>query len=109
MVAVIDPAGAEGELFRQVLVVFVAEAVGADEGAGFGVANVSGLLSTGRGKGVDIMEGALHLMHLGESAGAREPPSGDGDIPGFFQTNAARVADRSHYGRHDHEVRPMAR
>ena len=38
MVAVIDPAGAEGQFFGLILVVFVAEAVGADEGAGFGVA-----------------------------------------------------------------------
>jgi len=41
VVAVVDPAGAEGQLFRKVLIVFVAKAVSADEGAGFGVADVS--------------------------------------------------------------------
>ena len=40
VVAVVDPACAEGQLFGLVLVVLVAEAVGADEGAGFGVAYV---------------------------------------------------------------------
>ena len=37
-VLVVDPARAQGEFLREVLVVFVAEAVGADKGAGFGVA-----------------------------------------------------------------------
>lgn len=37
---VIDPAGAEGQFVVDVLVVFVAVAVGGDEGAGFGVADV---------------------------------------------------------------------
>jgi hypothetical protein len=40
VVAVVDPARAEGEFFSQVLVVFVAEAVGANEGTGFGVADI---------------------------------------------------------------------
>ena len=37
---VIDPAGAQGQFVVDVLVVFVAVAVGGDEGAGFGVADV---------------------------------------------------------------------
>jgi hypothetical protein len=40
VVAVVDPAGAQRQLFSLVLVIFVAEAVGADERAGFGVADV---------------------------------------------------------------------
>ena len=56
VVAVVNPAGAEGQLFRKVLIVFVAEAVSADEGAGFGVADVSVGLSNGQrnggGKGI---------------------------------------------------------
>ncbi len=56
MVDVVDPAGAEGQLFREILIVFVAEAVSADEGAGFGVADVSVGLSNrqrnGGGKGI---------------------------------------------------------
>jgi hypothetical protein len=51
VVAVVDPAGAEGQLFREILIVFVAEAVGANEGAGFGVADVSVGLSNGQRKG----------------------------------------------------------
>jgi hypothetical protein len=50
VILVVDPAGAEGQFFGKVLVVFIAEAVGANEGAGFGVANV------------------LHLMHSRGSA-----------------------------------------
>ena len=37
---IIDPAGAQGQFVVDVLVVFVAVAVGGDEGAGFGVADV---------------------------------------------------------------------
>lgn len=60
MVGVVDPAGAEGQLFREILIVFVAEAVGADEGTGFGVADVSVGLSNGQGMG----EGKGKLLQL---------------------------------------------
>jgi hypothetical protein len=60
VVAVVDPAGAEGQLFREILIVFVTEAVGADEGAGFGVADVSVGLSNRQGNG----EGKGKLLHL---------------------------------------------
>jgi hypothetical protein len=67
VVAVIDPAGAEGELFREILIVFVAETVGADEGAGFGVADVSVGLSNGQKNG-GWKGKLLHLMPVERSA-----------------------------------------
>jgi hypothetical protein len=71
VVAVVDPAGAEGQLFREILIVFVTEAVGADEGAGFGVANVSVGLSNGQenggGKGEITAFGACREISMIQS------------------------------------------
>jgi hypothetical protein len=68
VVGVVDPAGAEGQLFCEILIVFVTEAVGADEGAGFGVADVSVGLSNrqrnGGGKGEMTAFGACREISM---------------------------------------------
>ena len=68
VVGVVDPAGAEGQLFCEILIVFVTEAVGADEGAGFGVADVSVGLSNrqrnGGGKGEITAFGACRDISM---------------------------------------------
>lgn len=59
LVFVVDPAGAQGQLFGLVLKVFVAVAVGADQRAGFGVADVLHLVGGfAQADAAEVAEGA---------------------------------------------------